>query len=151
MTELVGHVAEMALVQVRRAAGEDFERVVRSLKLTPSFGPIWYASIDLGTPSPDVDSTRIPNDNGEDDRTAYFGARAVAINLTVSDDWFPTTGTDLWDQRQNSSAYWVKELGRWTRSGFRSWQIGRAVVETQPSIGWHCPAAASRRQFLVTA
>jgi hypothetical protein len=129
---LDGHVQELALVQVAQLPGEDFERVVRSLLLTPSFGPIWYTGLDLGTPAPDVDSTRISNDNGEDDRTRFFGARAVAINLTVSDEWFPTTGADLWDPTQNSSAYWVKELGRWSAPGFRSWLYVRFTGDPVP-------------------
>jgi hypothetical protein len=127
-----GHVAEMALVQVVTLPGDDFETVVRSLKLTPSFGPIWYNDVDLGTPSPDVDESRFANDNGVYDGTRYFGSRPISVSLTISDDWFPDVGAESWDQRWNRSSFWVKELGRWTAAGFRSWLWIRFVGDSNP-------------------
>lgn len=132
MADPAGHVAEMALVQVVTLPGDDFETVVRSLKLTPSFGPIWYTALDLGTPSPDVDESRFANDNGTYDGTRYFGSRPVSISLTVSDGWFPDVGAETWDQRRNHSAYWVKELGRWCAAGFRSWLWIRFTGDENP-------------------
>lgn len=121
MGSQVGHVDQLALVQVTTLPGDDYETVLRSLKITPSFGAIWYTDLDLGSPAADVDESRFPNDNGVYDGTKYFGARAVALTVTVADEWFPGQGTDSWDPRWNYSAFWVKELGRWSAPGFRSW------------------------------
>lgn len=118
---LAGHLEQLALVQVATLPGDDYETVLRSLKITPSFGAVWYVALDLGTPAPDVDESRFANDNGVYDGTRYFGSRAVALTVTVADGWFPDVGTDGWDPRWNYSAFWIKELGRWTASGFRSW------------------------------
>lgn len=132
MASLAGHVEEMALVQVTTLPGDDFETVLRSIKLTPSFGPIWYTDLDLGSPAADVDSTRYPNDNGEYDATRFFGARAVAITLTVASEWFPEVGAEAWDPRWNYASFWVKELGRWSAPGFRSWLYLRLKGDPNP-------------------
>jgi hypothetical protein len=107
----VGHIAELALVEVRLKSGN--WTVVRSIKLAPSFGAIWYTDMNLGFPEFDVVSTPFMNANGTFDETRYHRQRAISISLKVLDRWFPETRTFTWDQRWDSSWYWLRELGRW--------------------------------------
>lgn len=128
----IGHIVEMALVQVRTLPGDDYETVIRSLQITPSVGAVWYTDLDLGSPVADVDSTRYANDSGENDQTRFAGARPVTMTLTARSDWFPPNGSELWDARWNASSYWVKELSRWAASGFRCALYIRFAGDSNP-------------------
>jgi hypothetical protein len=120
-----GHIQEMALVEVIDHK-EDSAGVLRpinysvvsSLKITPSFGAIWYTDLDFGFPEIDGVITPFSNASGTFDETRYHRERAVSLSLTIVDDWFPDVGAEAWPQEWNSSSYWVRQLGRWvTPSG----------------------------------
>ena len=106
-----GHIAELAIAEGQLQGGN--WKVARSIRLTPSFGPVWYTDMDLGYPSFDEVVTPFMNANGTFDETKYHRSRAVGISLKVLDHWFPDVRTGSWDQRWSSSWYWLRELGRW--------------------------------------
>lgn len=111
MTDMTGHIEQMGLAEIKIQGG--VANVVRSVKLAPSFGPIWYTDINFGFPEVDTVMTPFMNANGVYDETRYHRARAVSISLKVINDWFPEQHTDNWDIAWNSSWYWLRELGRW--------------------------------------
>lgn len=119
MTENAGHIQELAIAEVidrDEIAGvirPINHAVTRSLKISPSFGPIWYRDLDFGFPSIDDLMTPYANASGSFDETRYHRERSVSLSVTVLDDWFPEIGSDLWPQAWNSSSFWVRELGRW--------------------------------------
>lgn len=116
MSDIRGSVQEMALVETRREVLSGLYMVRRSLKLTPSFGAIWYNSLDLGFPEVREASRNNPDSSGTYDETAYHGARSVAIELTVLQDAFVGVyGAEDWDPDVdwNSDAEWITELTSW--------------------------------------
>lgn len=114
MSDIAGHIEEMALVQLVSDPYNDFQvSVLNSLRLTPSFGPIWYNDLDFGFPEIEGVNTAFSNRSGTFDETRYHRQRAVSLSLTVLDNWFPGAGSASWDQSANSSSYWIRQLGRW--------------------------------------
>lgn len=120
MTENAGHIQELALVEVveRQADNDGILRpinysVVRSLKISPSFGAIWYRDLDFGFPSIDNVLTPYANASGSFDETRFHRERAVSMTLLLVDGWFPEVGAQNWPTEWDNSAYWVRELSRW--------------------------------------
>ncbi len=92
-------------------------RVRDSLRITPSFGAIWYTDLDLGFPEIRADVQENPEADGSYDTTAFHGARSVALTVRVLDKAFSYDGlahriadfNPQWD----SAAYWLSVLGGW--------------------------------------
>jgi hypothetical protein len=112
-----GMVEELAFADVRTDPLDGTIKVVDSLRITPTFGPIAYLNLDLG--SPDIrDSVQdLPDADGTYDDTLYHGARAVSLDLVCLEDMFEAREITGWNPRVrwNSAAYWVQVIGAWLR------------------------------------
>lgn len=138
-----GMVEEMAFVEVRVDPLDGTVRVVDSLRLAPSFGPFGYTDLDLGFPAVRESSQELPDADGTYDDTAYHGARAVSVAITVAENMFSAREVAAWNPRVgwNSAAYWVQVLGAWLRPSrrFRLYYKltgqGRRWVDVRPANG----------------
>jgi hypothetical protein len=116
-----GAIKQLALVETYE---DDFGviRVLDSFRITPSFGAVWYRSLDIGFPAVRTSSQENPGADGTYDETQFTGARSVgltgvAINNAFGDlpddnGWTPEIG---W----NSSSWFITELSAWASPGRR--------------------------------
>ena len=112
----IGSVQEMALAEIYKDPRDNLFKVRRSLLLTPSFGAIWYTSVDFGFPSVREAATDLSDNSGTYDETAYHSARAVSLSLLVLQDAYADVyGADEWDDSidWNSDSYWISRLAGW--------------------------------------
>lgn len=91
--------------------------VQESLRLTPSWGAIWYQELDLGFPTIKEATFDYPDSDGAFDTTQHHGGRAVSLTLTVLDAAFPDfkiPGTAyLADPSWNSASSLTTMLAGW--------------------------------------
>jgi hypothetical protein len=143
MTPERGMVEEMAFAEVRVDPIDGTVRVVDSLRLAPSFGPFGYTDLDLGFPAVRDSTQELPDADGTYDDTAYHGARAISVSITVAENMFSPREIATWNPRigWNSAAYWVQQLGSWMRPSrrFRLYYKltgqGRRWVDVRPASG----------------
>lgn len=116
MSELVGHIEQMALVQtIADPQNGQLRSVTDSLQLTPMVGWGAYTDIDFGTAEVDAVSTPYADRSGTFNETRYHRASSVSISMVLLDDWFPPEGRGVWPSDMNRSSYWIQRLGQWVR------------------------------------
>lgn len=149
MPDIIGSIREMALVDTYLDEGGNV-CVLDSLKLTPSFGSIYYQTVDLGYPAARVMSQENPQADGTFNQTAYFGDRAVAIGVTVRQDAYGTKPQQYgWDANinWNSATYWVRYISSWVTAARRVTLYMRddsGLAFWCPLVGNQAPSAISR-------
>jgi hypothetical protein len=145
----MGAYKEIAIAEVyRNAAGET--QVHDSVRICPSFGVIYYTSVDLGYPAVRSATQELPQADGVLDQTAYTGARSVSIGLKIlnnafgdlptKEGWSPLVG---W----NSASWWVRYLSSWVTASRRVRLYLRddtGHYSWMPLVGNQAPSAVSR-------
>jgi hypothetical protein len=91
-------------------------RVNDSFPICPSFGVVWYTSVDLGFPDVRDSVQANPQRDGTLDQTQYTGARNVTIEGVVLNEAFDDD-PELYgwptDVQWNSASWWVSLLSAW--------------------------------------
>jgi hypothetical protein len=113
MPDTIGAFTEIALVETFYDPSSQSTKVRNSFLVTPSFGAVWYRTVDLGFPSVRESVQDLPQSDGTYDETQYYGSRAVSIEGVVINNAFgddPTTGG--WDTsiKWNSAAWFCALL-----------------------------------------
>lgn len=117
----LGAFEQMALVETY--VGSDGLTTVRdSFRLTPSFGAVYYQTVDLGFPDVRSSVQDNPQADGTYDETRYLGARTIAITGTVLNNAFgDTPELSGWDPSigWNSASWFCRYLSSWANPARR--------------------------------
>lgn len=114
-TETMGSIKQMALVETY-TDNDGIIRVGESFPITPSFGVVWYRTLDFGFPDVRASSQDLPQASGTLDQTQYTGARSLSIEGVVIGDAFGSLpALDNWptDVSWNSVSYFISYLSSW--------------------------------------
>ncbi len=114
--QMSGAVKQLALVDTYVDRDLLVTRVRDSLKLTPSWGAIWYRSVDIGWPDTRASVQDRPGSDGTLDQTQYTGARVVSVDGVVLQNAFegaPAVNSWPSDIGWNSASYWCAVLAAW--------------------------------------
>jgi hypothetical protein len=146
---VIGAYRKIALVEVTTDdAGNS--RVVDSFQISPSFGVVWYQTVDLGYPGFRTASQDNPQADGTYNQTEFMSDRSISIGLTIRNNAFGSLPTDFgWDSSigWNSAAWWVRYLSAWVTAArrihlFFEDDLGRQVWA--PLVGASATSAVSR-------
>lgn len=110
-----GAIKQMALADIY-VDSDSIIKVRDSFPITPSFGVVWYTSVDMGFPDVRDSVQDLPQASGTLDQTQYTGARAVSIEGVVLNDAFGSTPVDMgWagDVQWNSASWFCSALSAW--------------------------------------
>lgn len=116
MSDIIGAVKQLALVETYVEPVSRLLKVNDSFPITPSFGAVWYRTLDLGFPDTRSSSQENPQNDGTHDETQYTGARSISIDGVVLGDAFgDTPSLFTWDSevQWNSASWWVSLLSSW--------------------------------------
>jgi hypothetical protein len=116
MSEVMGAFKQLALAETYINPGNREIWVNDSIALTPSFGAIWYTSVDLGFPDVRASSQENPQSDGTFDETQFTGARTVTLEgVVLNDAYGETAALSGWDNKVgwNSASWWVSYLSAW--------------------------------------
>lgn len=155
MTGTVGAVRELALVDAYLPEGADSLHVRDSFAITPSFGAVWYDSLDLGFPEVREQATPLPSADGTHDETRYLGARTVTIEgKAIQNQFGLEPQLSGWDNRiyWNSASWWTSYLAGWAAPARRVWlflrdESGRARYLAVRGAGFSSVSDAQGRSF----
>lgn len=117
-----GAVEQLALVETY-VGTDGLTRVRDSFRFTPSFGAVYYDSVDLGFPEVRGSSQGNPGADGTYDETRYTGARSVAISGKVLQNAFRDAPARYgWDPQigWNSASWFIRYLSAWAYPARRS-------------------------------
>lgn len=100
-------------------------KVRDSFRVTPSFGAVFYRSLDLGFPDVRSAVQDNPQSDGTYDETRYMGARSVALTGVVAPSYRHRgidPGAQGWDPNigWDSPSWFCSYLGGWAAPGRRS-------------------------------
>lgn len=139
----------MALVETYLDEGGN-TCVLDSLRITPSFGSIYYQTVDLGYPTSRVSSIELPQADGSFNQTQYSGDRSVSVAVTVRQDAFgPLPQQYSWDSSigWNSASWWVRYISGWVTAARRVTLYMRddsGMSFWMPLVGNQAPSAVGR-------
>lgn len=112
--ETIGSYQQLAFVETYIDPASQVIRVRDSFRLCPSFGVVFYNTIDLGFPEVRASVQDNPQSDGTYDETQYTGARLLTIEGVVVQDAFGGVA-NAWDKRigWNSASWFTRYLSRW--------------------------------------
>lgn len=113
---VIGSFHQVALAETYVDPRDGTIRVNDSLSITPSFGAIWYRTIDLGFPDVRTSMQERPEADGAFDETRFHGSRSLSLEGIVLEGAFgnlPETWSWPPDVPWNSASYWISELSSW--------------------------------------
>lgn len=116
MPEVIGAIKQLALVETYIDATTRLIKVNDSFPITPSFGAVWYRTLDLGFPSTRASVQENPQSDGTHDETQYTGARSVTIEGVIIGDAYgdmPTLYGWPSEVEWNSASWFVSLLSGW--------------------------------------
>jgi hypothetical protein len=116
MADVMGAVKQMALVETYTDLGTGLLRVNDSFPITPSFGVVWYRSVDFGFPEVRASMQDNPQADGTYDQTKFTGSRDVTIEGVVLGNAFgeiPALNGWPSDVQWNSSSWFISLLSAW--------------------------------------
>jgi hypothetical protein len=114
-TGLIGAYRQMALVETY----VDVDGVIKvrdSFRITPSFGAVYYQSVDMGFPDVRASVQDNPQSDGTYDETRYIGARSVSISgVALNNAFGDDPAQSGWDPRVgwNSASWFCRYLSAW--------------------------------------
>jgi hypothetical protein len=112
----VGAIKRLALVETYIDPVSRMLKVNDSFPITPSFGAVWYRSLDFGFPDTRASSQDNPQADGTHDETQYTGARNITIEGVVVGDAFgdlPSLNTWSNEVEWNSASWFISLLSAW--------------------------------------
>src|SRR3982751_289322 len=112
---MIGAYREIALVETELDDAGDM-RVLDSFQITPSFGAVYYQTLDLGYPAFRTASQDNPQADGTYNQTEFMSDRAVSLAVMIRNNAFGDAPTQYgWPAEigWNSAAWWVRYLSAW--------------------------------------
>lgn len=116
MVETMGAVKQLAVAETYVDPGTGQIRVSDSFPITPSFGVVWYRSLDLGFPDVRESAQDNPQADGTFDETQYTGARNVTIEgVVIGNAYGNKPAENGWpsDVQWNSASWFTSLLSAW--------------------------------------
>lgn len=114
--QMTGAIRQLALVQTYVDPPTKTVMVGDSLAITPSFGCVWYRTVDLGWPDVRSSIQEAPSADGSFDTTQYTGSRSIEITGVVIGDAYGNSPQEYgWptDVGWNSASWWLSRLAAW--------------------------------------
>lgn len=114
--DTMGAIKQLALVETYVEPVSRLLKVNDSFPITPSFGAVWYRTLDLGFPDTRSSVQENPQNDGTHDETQYTGARSITVEGVVLGDAFGSAPSlYTWDPevKWNSASWWVSLLSSW--------------------------------------
>lgn len=142
MPEPMGVYKEIALAHTFVNTAGNTE-VYDSIRITPSFGAIWYTSLDLGYPAVRSVTQEMPQADGVLDQTMYAGARAVSLGLKILNNAYgPKPAEEGWSPLigWNSAQWWVRYLASWVTPSRRV----RLYLTDDTGASFWCPLVGAQ-------
>lgn len=117
----VGAIRELALVDTYvDSAG--LTKVRDSFRISPSFGAVYYQTVDFGFPEVRASVQDNPQSDGTFDETEYLGARTLAITGIIRNNAFgDEPDWSNWDPNVgwNSASWFARTLSSWSNPARR--------------------------------
>jgi hypothetical protein len=116
MVETMGAIKQLALAETYVDVGTQQIRVRDSFPITPSFGAVWYRTVDFGFPDVRSSSQDLPQADGTYDETRFTGARNITIEGVIIGNAFgnlPVLNGWSSEVEWNSPSWFASQLGAW--------------------------------------
>lgn len=90
-------------------------KVTDSFPICPSFGAVYYTTLDFGFPAVRESVQDLPQADGTYDETQYTGARNITLEGIIAPDFGDEPVLSNWptDIQWNSTSYWISTLTAW--------------------------------------
>lgn len=112
---VLGAVQQLALADIY-IDNDGIIKVRDSFPITPSFGVVWYQSVDLGFPDVRASVQDLPQASGTLDQTQYTGSRSLSIEgVVLNNAFYDLPATMGWppDVGWNSASWFCSYLSSW--------------------------------------
>ena len=116
MADILGAMKQIGLAETYTDPADKIIKILDSFPITPSFGAVYYRSLDFGFPNVRDSVQDNPQADGTIDETQYTGARNVSIEGTVIGNAFgndPAINGWPSDIQWNSASWFISLLSAW--------------------------------------
>lgn len=116
MVDVRGAFQQLAFAETYVDTGTGNISVADSFPVCPSFGAVWYRTVDLGFPDVRASVQDNPQRDGTFDETQYMGARQVSVEGVILNNSFgDTPQQSSWEPTVswNSASYWTTRVSAW--------------------------------------